>query len=657
MSKTIHFTLSPVQGFVAQARRTKDLWTGSYILSYLIANSMKRIGKENINFPDVAEDALLGRLLNEPTNIELATRLGSLPNRFTATLGNNTAEDCKQAISTAWKEIAAEVKNKIDPKNTIIDSALWDQQIDELWDYQWILGEESYLLDQRKNLRSHSHSKQHGEKCTLCGERSELSKIHKPQPSKINAWWDENIKPNVHGLDLKPGERLCAVCITKRLFPSVASKAIGWEVPEFYPSTAYLSAIDWLINLSKVLKGDTATTDQKANIISAANEFLNVAQTALPYKLEVAEKRIAERDTHSFLQKVFEGIVGTGIDKEFVILDGDVFYLSSIQQQSYQLDGTEAEQRTHRKNLTIALKKLYKAIKEAAPLHAEPSPFYAILFMDGDGMGKLLGNCNAEQKKKVSQALASFTNQVPELVKKHSGILTYAGGDDVFALLSVDNALACATACQKAYKYAFSPLINDGTIKANAATMSAAIEFVHMNTALGVVVKDSHDLLDNIAKEKTGRDSIACRVWKRGGPVLTWSQPWQTIQDGQLIEDIRKAFRTDQPDKFSSKFFYKLSNLFEMANSKDKQGQPIFTSQDVKDLLVMEYLANRQHDLTDATSMERLQKAQDRVEKILKLCLQQIRHLDHHTHQESFYDGEYTADGAMLIRFLSQKEV
>ncbi|MDQ3773077.1 MAG: hypothetical protein M3461_01130 [Pseudomonadota bacterium] len=33
--RILHFTLGPVQGFVAQARRTRDLWGGSFLLSWL----------------------------------------------------------------------------------------------------------------------------------------------------------------------------------------------------------------------------------------------------------------------------------------------------------------------------------------------------------------------------------------------------------------------------------------------------------------------------------------------------------------------------------------------------------------------------------------------------------------------------------------------
>ena len=33
--KYFHFTLGPVQSFVAQARRTRDFWAGSFLLSWL----------------------------------------------------------------------------------------------------------------------------------------------------------------------------------------------------------------------------------------------------------------------------------------------------------------------------------------------------------------------------------------------------------------------------------------------------------------------------------------------------------------------------------------------------------------------------------------------------------------------------------------------
>jgi len=46
MSENVHFALGPVQGFVAQARRTRDLWSGSFILSYLSGCAMNAVREE-----------------------------------------------------------------------------------------------------------------------------------------------------------------------------------------------------------------------------------------------------------------------------------------------------------------------------------------------------------------------------------------------------------------------------------------------------------------------------------------------------------------------------------------------------------------------------------------------------------------------------------
>ena len=126
-------------------------------------------------------------------------------------------------------------------------------------------------------------------------------------------------------------------------------------MPEFYPSTAYLSAIDWLTDLFKLLNdNEQCTPQQKTSIVDAANSFLKVAKGVLPYKLVVAERS-------TFIQGIIEGIVETGIDKEFAILDGDIFYLSSIQLESYSLKGeTPKEQRKNRNRLIKALKNLLK---------------------------------------------------------------------------------------------------------------------------------------------------------------------------------------------------------------------------------------------------------------------------------------------------------
>ena len=645
-NKSLHYTLTPVQAFVSQARRTRDLWAGSYLLSYLVGKAMKDNDPEQIIFPDTRNDALIRCISGKASKDEahLASRLGSVPNRFTAKLITQTGDDYKDRIENNWVDIANAVKDYLQHRGLTFDQrleTLWNKQITGLWEHQWVVGEESYLLDQRKNLRNHYNASEEGEKCTICGEREELSPYQAPSPTLMNEWWEETIRPKIHPLDLGQNERLCAVCLTKRLFPKVAKKAIGWNVPEFYPSTAYLSVIDWLITILK-----NAKEDRKLD--SAITEFTNVASDVLHLPMEKAERYTFIQGIHSLLNEL-----NNPAYKTFTDLDGDVFYLSSIQQESYELKGKDKQEiKANRNKLIKSLKDLYNAAG------SKPSPFYAILFMDGDGMGALLGNKTADEKLQISEALGNFTQKVPDIVKQHNGILTYAGGDDVFALMPVSTAMQCAMECRKAYQKAFVPIEN--IVRTEDATISAAIEYTHMNTALGIVVRDSHRLLDDIAKNKTGRDAIACRVWKRGGPILTWSQPWQLeshpMTTLELFQQVFADFHGNKPEKFSSKLIYKLRDLFELVQAGDDSP---FTYNNIKGLLVSEYLANREYDSNlykNLSSQEKRAEAESLIDKLLQLCRHHERSVDASGSHINELD-KYTADAALLIRFLSQKEV
>lgn len=88
--RLLHFSIGPVQDFVAQARRTRDLLAGSFLLSYLSGCAMAYITehKGKIVFPRVHEDPLVKAIrksgLKEP-HVD-GPWIGSLPNRFTASI-------------------------------------------------------------------------------------------------------------------------------------------------------------------------------------------------------------------------------------------------------------------------------------------------------------------------------------------------------------------------------------------------------------------------------------------------------------------------------------------------------------------------------------------------------------------------------------------
>lgn len=99
------FTIGPVQPFIEQARKTRDLWTGSLLLAYLMQESMKE-SSGDIIFPkkqtvDGAKNPTVGRVPN-------------LPNKYIATFpsiedARAAAEKSRERIEKAWKDIHTKV--------------------------------------------------------------------------------------------------------------------------------------------------------------------------------------------------------------------------------------------------------------------------------------------------------------------------------------------------------------------------------------------------------------------------------------------------------------------------------------------------------------------------------------------------------------------
>jgi CRISPR-associated protein Cmr2 len=108
----------PVQDFISQARTTRDLWSGSYLMSWIVAHAIKavtdRIGPDSVLFP-----SLCGQPLFDFLNKERYERLGrwgatnklhsdeqiltpNLPNRFLAVVPESMASDlAKEAREAA----------------------------------------------------------------------------------------------------------------------------------------------------------------------------------------------------------------------------------------------------------------------------------------------------------------------------------------------------------------------------------------------------------------------------------------------------------------------------------------------------------------------------------------------------------------------------
>jgi CRISPR-associated protein Cmr2 len=517
-------------------------------------------------------------------------------------------------------------------------------------------------VDLRKNLRNWLPPPEHGEKCSMCGERQEISGMGMgsfESRGKMREWWTDLAKKinGKTGLHLRMDEndqcdeRLCAVCLTKRLFPLVAEQAIGWKMPINFPSVSYMASVEWL----------------KTCFDRAPVEAARFAETAGGVGVDKSETKTRLRGLSGKLKKRIDQIKGVAGRQgwlsdwhDFVDLDGSACFKDAIRSKDFGLNETE------QKELIGALEKLQQAAGASA------SPFYALLGMDGDSMGALLSNCTDEERQAVSEGIMTFSRKVPGIVDEHDGWLIYAGGEDVLAFLPLDSALACTVDLRQCYRGTFTdPRLSIRAFQRDAATISAAINFVHIHTSLQVAVRDTHKLLKEYAKEHMGRDALACRVWKRGGPILTWAIPWEhalAIQIELIEFRINNGYRTHARKCFKyrlsretfisityaklNKFFYKLEDLFELLPSLDDQ--------QMVDLLTAEYLANRElawpdKDISEAKKRE---EARKRIARLLALCKEKRRKAERNAQGElavSYGSGGFRADGALLVRFLVQK--
>lgn len=685
-----HFTLGPVQGFVAQARRTRDFWAGSFLLSWLSGVAMVEVQRQGgkVQFP-IPPGGYLEWIQGKGRGAQSAPRQGSIPNRFKSMLAQVPAdfngELVAQAVRHAWQALAEHIWVCDQLDGTASQGhgtrAIWERQNANFWDISWALSkndQETSLLDQRKNWRSHGFEQtEGGVKCMVMDGWQELSGAERPG-KQSNAFWAALHRTRIQGIqtDLGEKEQLCALAYIKRRFTRhfasfevrLAGTGLplkGWRLSPSVPSVSYMAAVHWLEKLLQV--------GQDAQV----QALLEHAQGVNPER--------SEWDTDiQCLRQAVPDWYGDDPRRHLLALDGNLFF-EHVQQQP-QAYGYDPQ-------AMLAWQQALRNFGHQYPSLGSPSPFYALLLMDGDSLGSHMSN--PENQTKISNALLNFTNgpgenrhiqdSVPDIVERYNGFLIYAGGDDVLAILPLEDALGCAAAVRQHYLNCFE---SSGI----PTTISAAIEFAHVKTPLGKVLGDAHPLLDDVAKEGAGRDALAVRVWKTSGQVLEWAQPWKVaLRDNSqelVVQSLARCFneetlvkdQQDQSVQFSSKFFYKIAERFkvlnpskddrkrilsveanksnkktEIAKSEGENENQILSAKEASELLAVDFLASAEN-----RRYITVEQARDIIEPLLTQCRPHVRQLDKTTGRELPPDtwpqsARLQADGALLVRFLATK--
>lgn len=522
MTRRLHFTIGPVQGFVARSRRTRDLWSSSYLLSFLSAHAIagaRRAGGRIVEL-EVESDPLLA-WVEHPGQRRLPD-LGSLPNHFAADADDPTAvaREAEDAFRVAWRRVCDAVWSEF-----VVGAAelgrdtrqIWARQTEGFWELVWVVAdpEETGALARRKQWRTTWPEDEPGDRCFLMPDLQELSGyIRAREREKQAAFWKKvRSAGRVGRFDLEENERLSAVGLVKRLYPKVALKALGGEIHQDlwrWPSTSDVAATPWCRRLL------AAAPDE-------AREYARAVRRLVPDSSPGGVARLLGEVRPE--------------DREFARLDAAWLYRSFLG----SVRAATVLDEDGRKELDRRLQGLGDRVEGNERLGAPPT-YFALLVADGDRLGARVATHGGAT---VSRALARFTRDVPEMVEREGGVTVYAGGDDVLALLPLDRALHCARSLERLYREAFAA---EAGRRDHGATLSAAVVFAQVHAPLGLVVQEARRLLDDVAKEANGRDSVAAGIYRNSGPAARWVSTWRPEAAGpdavERVEEVASELRS-----------------------------------------------------------------------------------------------------------------
>jgi CRISPR-associated protein Cmr2 len=678
--QVFRFHLGPVQGFIAEARRTRDLWAGSFLLSWLAAHAMVAVRKQNftIDFPMVEKDGqVIDRLVHAIENDgDGAPLLATVPNQFMAS-GDVEPDPQKvtKAVQTAWRQVADAVYGHFVQPHIVKGNGteqIWESQIAGFWEMYWVLGpaegggKEGAWLDQRKNWRSWRMPNQGGEHCTLMGEWQEISgysRLHQlDEHKKFWAAMQEGPADNRgedNRLDLRDGERLCAVALVKRLFPrlpeSKLKQAIGW-VPggdatgiRYWPSTGHVAAARWLADIERKSRDVLEQCDALARHIDDQHSARHFGEQHPRVACVQRTRWFAQNTTHHF----------ASLDANFLRAD-DLANARSLPLYDRCGNALDDEKRldptTKMVPERMALLDRHRAILTAVKRHNEaaqgeddkikfdePPPYYAMLLMDGDRVGKLL---DGAQDSKVSEALSDFTGKVAEHFgltgepAKFDGVLIYAGGDDVLALTAVEDAIPAAARLAKNYRDAFAKY-NIKTKEGGDPDISAAIVFADHHEPFRDVSREAHRLLERVAKDGNNRASLAIGVQKPSGQAAEWVGKWQLADGTDPPPDLMLKLAMGRT--YSNRFAYNLRARY-IAPAMGKFRDIGFTNADIERIF--------RHELGKSRAAEGTRGGDPPIAEMLVLSRPRSRQT---------YDSALDAPvpgldeaGLLVVRFLDQ---
>ncbi len=256
--------LIPVQEWIAEARRSRDLKIGSAMFSWLMAVALERVVDDGgVLFVPSLDRVTVEAVAKQSVSDLLRTHYG-IPNHASGWWTGKSLADVAGAlgelqgrIDAKWDELRKAVEPTINPVilrrylqfavNPVrviwCAHALSAGNPDHLTRQEKVTGLERIEQLYQAVKRTRPIAPHQGTPVGKCGQ---CAKREATGPSDWNAWRDfqgklEGESVIREGLRLDVGERLCTVCLLKRF--------TGYLTGEAFPSTSEIASRDWLFRV------------------------------------------------------------------------------------------------------------------------------------------------------------------------------------------------------------------------------------------------------------------------------------------------------------------------------------------------------------------------------------------------------------------------
>ncbi|PIE66299.1 MAG: type III-B CRISPR-associated protein Cas10/Cmr2 [Desulfobacterales bacterium] len=515
-------SVGPVQEFIASARKLRDLWYGSWILSELSKAVARKLTEAQCKliFPGVSDEKLLAPNSELNAANKIIVTVKAREEEISA-----LTESGQRAFHQHWKEIAENAFARVPEKDQAkIDRELFKKQLDDFGEYfaAWTPLTENYpkslehcerLLAARKRLREFSAPSWNGSglsKSSLDGIRETVLK----KDTKIRSY------------QIKKGEHLDAMGLIKRFGP------IRETTSPHFDHFAQLAVVPLLDNIEKQI---------------ATNSSVEELLTSFPVLKELYPQRDIARN-------------GIQNKRNTLLADFPVELLLPLTLEE------EIASNKGKDNSTLWLE-IQRNVSRLHHSMGTPTPYVCLLVGDGDNIGQTLSQIKKmTDHRQFSTELDRFAKEVRLLFKKYSGQVIYSGGDDVMGYLPLHKMLSCATAVNDLFTDIMKTACM-GTGIEQYPTFSLGVAIVHVKEPMDQVLTLARKA-EKIAKQQ-GRNRLAIIQSKRSGDTIEICGLWN--KDNALLsldKRMKEWVVRYKRGTLSSRFAYQLREIAKVTGDK-----------------------------------------------------------------------------------------